>query len=81
MSEAQKILWSNEAYVRYSGPALKGFTLGEGYMSQALRIAASADSFHNTDVEKAARILKATRQAKLMEQGVLCERILEERKA
>ena len=75
-----RILWSNRAYYRFTGQSRDGFTAGEGYMIQALRVAQSPQSFLDIDVEKAARILKATRVPNYVKHSESCMRVLEERR-
>ncbi len=75
-----RILWSKFAYQAYNGPAIHGFRLGGGYLNEALRIAMNPKGFQGVDVEKAIRILKATRQPKLMEQAGHCTHELEMRR-
>lgn len=74
-----RILWSNQANFRYTGEARDGFVNGAGYMDEALRIAATPSGFHKVDLEKAARILRATKQRFLIAQAVHCTQMLEER--
>ncbi len=74
-----RILWSNHSHRHYSGPVTSGFVASDGYMDQALRIAQGPEGFLDVDVEKASRILKASRIPSFIQHAERLTRVLEGR--
>ncbi len=72
--------WSNHATKPYSGVNIDGWTGGEGYMTQAIMIARKPRDYHNNDIEKAIRVLRACGNHNLYNLSSSCQHELEARR-
>ncbi len=75
------IKWSNHATKPYTGIIVEGWTAGEGYINQSMMIARNTKDYHSRDIEKAIRVLIASRNPNLVKLSIVCKHVLEERKS
>ena len=73
--------WSNHSTRPYSGISIDGWTGGEGYVTQSIMICRRPRDYHNNDLKKAIRVLRACGNRNLYNLSNACQHELDSRSA